>query len=170
MKSKRTASFLVVASLSIACALPVATAFAFQSGGEPSSPQPQLQPEGSSAAPVELPEVYSQPASAYVQAASSPQSASRVTTGNAQNVRPNPKPSKCLMLAKTIGASRVWWGRHVGAKEVEDDTLFFSVGPRRIQFDDIGCFKTKKDCENWLYWKRTDYPIFSSISACRRGL
>nr|WP_319516465.1 hypothetical protein [uncultured Cohaesibacter sp.] len=163
MKSKRPLSFLIVASLSIAFVLPIIDAAnAFPSGpgggGSPSSLPPGAAPERALLGHGML-----------VQAASSrPQK--QVTTGNAHNIRPNPKPSKCLMLAKKIGASRVWWGRHVGAKEVEDDDLFFSVGPRRVEFDDIGCFSTKKDCQNWLYWKRTEYPIFASISPCRRGL
>ena len=163
MKSKRPLSFLIVASLSIAFVLPVIDAAnAFPSGQGGTTDQ-------SSLASGPSPDRSSQTLGPLVQAASSrPQK--QVTTGNAHNIRPNPKPSKCLMLAKKIGASRVWWGRHVGAKEVEDDDLFFSVGPRRVEFDDIGCFRTKKDCQNWLYWKRTEYPIFGSIRPCRRGL
>ncbi len=81
--------------------------------------------------------------------------------------RPNPKPEKCFALAKEIGASRVWWGRHVGWRE--RDTMF-DWGPRREYFNGIGCFKTRQDCENWLYWKRTEYDFFQAIKPCRRGL
>nr|WP_321457728.1 hypothetical protein [uncultured Cohaesibacter sp.] len=162
MKSKRSFSFLVVASLSIASVVPgFSSAFAMPGGNMPNGNQPSML-QGAGPAP-------SMDGQPFVNANSS-RPPSRVTTGNAHNIRPNPQPSKCLMLARKIGASHVWWGRHVGAKEVEDDSLFFSVGPRRVEFDDIGCFKEKKDCENWLYWKRTEYPIFASISPCRRGL
>ncbi|WP_157967704.1 hypothetical protein [Cohaesibacter intestini] len=81
--------------------------------------------------------------------------------------RPNPKPEKCFALAKQIGASRVWWGRHVGSRE--RDTMF-DWGPRREYFNAIGCFKSRQDCENWLYWKRTEFYDFHAIKPCRRGL
>ncbi|PLW76998.1 hypothetical protein C0081_13215 [Cohaesibacter celericrescens] len=81
--------------------------------------------------------------------------------------RTNPKASKCLALAKQIGASNVWWGRHVGSKELDP---LFKWGPSKEVFNSIGCFKTRKECEDWLYWKRTDYPEFSSVRPCRRGL
>ena len=163
MKSRRFLSFLIVANLSIASLLATFDSVqAFQ--GNQSGPRGE-QPTGQNGMGPNFLD-YAAP---MVQAASS-RPPKGVTTGNAQNIRPNPKPSKCLMLAKRIGASRVWWGRHVGAKEIEDDDLFFSVGPRRVEFDDIGCFQSKKDCQNWLYWKRTEYPLFGSISPCRRGL
>ena len=81
--------------------------------------------------------------------------------------RPQPKPFKCLALARQIGASRVWWGRHVGSREGDK---FFSWGPKKDYFDQIGCFKSRKDCEDWLYWMRSDYPEFSFHKPCRRGL
>ncbi|WP_319410645.1 hypothetical protein [uncultured Cohaesibacter sp.] len=164
MKSKRPLSFLIVASLSIGLVLPVLdVANAFQPPGAPGGPAPSM-PEDPAAS---MSPMLTDPG--FMMAASSRPS-KPVTTGNAHNIRPNPTPSKCLMLAREIGASRVWWGRHVGAKEIDDNDLLFSFGPRRVEFDDIGCFRTKKDCQNWLYWKRTEYPIFASISPCRRGL
>ena len=81
--------------------------------------------------------------------------------------RPNPKPQKCFALARQIGASRVWWGRHVGSKKLDP---MFDWGPRRESFNGIGCFRTRKDCENWLYWKRTEFDQFNKIRPCRRGL
>lgn len=85
----------------------------------------------------------------------------------ASNVRPRPQPQRCFTLAKKIGPSRVWWGRHVGSRDLDPT---FSWGPKKQRFDDIACFKNRKDCENWLYWMRTDYPNFSYHKSCRRGL
>lgn len=81
--------------------------------------------------------------------------------------RAKPKPSKCLSLARQIGASHVWWGRHIGAKERDP---FFKWGSRKEEFNAIGCFSTRKACEDWLYWKRTEYPEFAAVQPCRRGL
>ena len=81
--------------------------------------------------------------------------------------RPRPAAQRCLGLAKKIGPSRVWWGRHVGYREVEP---MFEWGPKRETFNAIGCFKSRKECENWLYWMRTDFPNFAAARPCRRGL
>ena len=81
--------------------------------------------------------------------------------------RPQPEPSRCLSLAQSIVASRVWWGQHIGSRERND---VFEWGPRKETFNDIGCFRTRKDCKDWLYWKRTDYPEFRVAKPCRRGL
>ena len=89
---------------------------------------------------------------------------------NPTRPRPRPTPYKCLALAQDIGASRVWWGHHVGVRQLRDDDDLFGWGPTKESFDAIGCFRTQKDCENWLYWKRTDYPEFHFIRPCRRGL
>ena len=51
-----------------------------------------------------------------------------------------------------------------------DDDDFFNWGPKKEAFDKIGCFRNRKDCENWLYWMRTDYPLFYRANPCRRGL
>ncbi|SNY92760.1 hypothetical protein SAMN04515647_3029 [Cohaesibacter sp. ES.047] len=83
------------------------------------------------------------------------------------NDRPNPEPARCLSLAQTIGASRVWWGQHIGYRERSD---IFEWGPRKETFNDIGCFRSRKDCEDWLYWKRTEYPEFRIAKPCRKGL
>ena len=81
--------------------------------------------------------------------------------------RAHPQPSQCLRLASRIGASRVWWGRHVGTRDRE---TIFEIGPQKEYFKAIGCFKSRKECEDWLYWKRTEYPEFTFARPCRRGL
>lgn len=92
------------------------------------------------------------------------------STQIASNIRPRPEPQKCLALAQKVGASNVWWGRHVGEREARQQGGIFEWGPRKESFDAIGCFNTRQDCENWLYWMRTDYPEFGFIRPCRRGL
>lgn len=85
----------------------------------------------------------------------------------ASKKRPRPQPQRCFTLAKKIGASRVWWGRHVGYRDVDP---VFEWGPKREVFNDIACFRSRKDCENWLYWMRTDFPHSTYYKPCRRGL
>lgn len=85
----------------------------------------------------------------------------------ASNVRPRPQPQRCFTLAKKVGPSRVWWGRHVGYRDVDPA---FNWGPKKQVFDDIACFRSRKDCENWLYWMRTDFPHSTYYKPCRRGL
>ncbi|WP_319533672.1 hypothetical protein [uncultured Cohaesibacter sp.] len=85
----------------------------------------------------------------------------------AQEAQARPEPSRCLSLAQAIGASRVWWGQHIGTRERSE---FFEWGPRKETFNDIGCFKTRRECEDWLSWKRADYPEYGSARPCRRGL
>ena len=81
--------------------------------------------------------------------------------------RPKPQPSRCLWLARQIGASRVWWGQHVGTRQRSD---FFEWGPSKEQFDEIGCFRSRQECEDWLIWKRDEYPEFFYARPCRLGL
>lgn len=92
---------------------------------------------------------------------------SAVPVEAASNKRPKPKPERCIPLAKKIGPSRVWWGRHIGWRELHP---MFEWGPKRERFNDIGCFRNRKACENWLYWMRTDYPNSTYYKPCRRGL
>ncbi|WP_316858105.1 hypothetical protein [uncultured Cohaesibacter sp.] len=163
MASQRPFSFLIIASLSAliwVAAIPTGHAAPPRGFGPPGTNDSQRPPEAAMQAPSLPPE----------QMVMAQNKNSGPSAGNAASIRPKPKPSKCLALAREIGASRVWWGRHVGAKEVESDDLFFTFRARKVEFDDIGCFRSRKDCENWLYWKRTEYPLFSSISPCRKGL
>lgn len=83
------------------------------------------------------------------------------------NKRPKPSPHRCLDLAKKIGPSKVWWGRHVGKRDLQP---MFNWGPKQEHINQIGCFKTRKSCENWLYWMRTDFPHSTYYNPCRRGL
>ncbi|MCT4654879.1 MAG: hypothetical protein N4A65_03605 [Cohaesibacter sp.] len=83
------------------------------------------------------------------------------------NIRPRPQPQRCLDLAKKIGPSKVWWGRHKGSRDLEP---MFEWGPKSEYVNQIGCFKTRKACENWLYWMRTDFPHSNFYNPCRRGL
>lgn len=81
--------------------------------------------------------------------------------------RTRPVPQRCFTLAKKVGPSRVWWGRHTGYRDIDP---MFKWGPTRETVNEIACFKTRKQCEDWLYWMRTDYPHSTHYRPCRRGL
>src|SRR6185436_2141191 len=68
----------------------------------------------------------------------------------------------CAPLAQRVGPANVWRTYFFGERE----TLFGSRWP----FTAAPCFRTLSDCQNWLYWAQTDYPLEHEIDRCRRGL
>ena len=65
-------------------------------------------------------------------------------------------------LGATVGPANVWRAYFFGERE----TLF----NQRWPFTAAPCFRTLSDCQNWLYWAQTDYPLDQEIRWCRRGL
>ena len=68
----------------------------------------------------------------------------------------------CSALASSLGPGNVWRSFFHGERE----TLF----NHRWPFTGAPCFRSKGDCQNWLYWAQTDYPLDQEIRWCRRGL
>ena len=70
--------------------------------------------------------------------------------------------STARLLAQRVGSGNVWRDFFSGERE----TLF----DHRWPFIAAPCFRTLSDCQNWLYWAQTDYPLDQEIRRCRRGL
>ncbi|PLX39027.1 MAG: hypothetical protein C0606_00315 [Hyphomicrobiales bacterium] len=79
----------------------------------------------------------------------------------AQTVKPRPAPGDCEKMALQHGAETLWWGRFSGRK-----IGFFDRTENRSEW---ACFLTERECNDWLYWMRTDYPERWWINRCDKG-
>jgi hypothetical protein len=68
----------------------------------------------------------------------------------------------CSAVAQSSGPANVWRAYFYG----ESQGLFNNRWP----YSAAPCFRSQTDCENWLYWAQTDYPLEQNITRCHRGL
>lgn len=76
----------------------------------------------------------------------------------------------CTAMARTIPPSKLWYGHFTGQREW--GTFLDRIQTRTVE----GCFRTKAECENWLYqWRSTyqynfwaDYCVISNQPHPRR--
>jgi hypothetical protein len=83
--------------------------------------------------------------------------------GQPAEAKPHPRVAglDCGQLVQRVGAANVWRAFFYGEKE----TLF----NHRWPFTAAPCFRNPSDCQNWLYWAQTDYPLDQEVRWCRRG-
>lgn len=76
----------------------------------------------------------------------------------------------CAAMAKTIPPSKLWYGHFTGQRQ-------WGVYENAIQTRTVeGCFRTRAECDNWLYqWRSTfqynfwsDYCVISNQPRPRR--
>ncbi|MCB4768962.1 hypothetical protein LGR54_10130 [Ancylobacter sp. Lp-2] len=76
----------------------------------------------------------------------------------------------CAVMAQTIPASKLWYGHFTGQRQW--GTFQEQIQTRTVE----GCFKSRGECDNWLYqWRSTyqynfwnDYCVISNQPRPRR--
>ncbi|MGA0561169.1 hypothetical protein ACO2RV_01885 [Ancylobacter sp. VNQ12] len=76
----------------------------------------------------------------------------------------------CAAMARSIPPNKLWYGHFTGQREW--GTFLDRIQTRTVE----GCFRTKAECENWLYqWRSTyqynfwaDYCVISNQPRPRR--
>jgi hypothetical protein len=68
----------------------------------------------------------------------------------------------CGTLAHSIGASNVWRSYFRGARQgLFDQVWWYTSSP---------CFRSQADCKAWLYWTQSDWPYYTTVTRCHRGV
>ena len=68
----------------------------------------------------------------------------------------------CSTLARSIGASKVWRSYFRGARQGPFDHVFW--------YTSSPCFRSQADCTAWLYWAQSDWPYYTTVTRCHRGV
>jgi hypothetical protein len=86
--------------------------------------------------------------------------------GLAQNfANPVPGPDCAAMIAR-YGPRGLWHGRFVGGREVEP--FMFSDSSFIQSYAAEACFRTRGECDRWLYALNTQFQDRPELSVCRR--
>ena len=80
----------------------------------------------------------------------------------AAKVHPRVTGLDCGALARSVGPRNVWRAYFYGEKITGINNRFV--------FSDAPCFRSQADCQNWLYWAQTDWPLEQDVRWCHRGL
>jgi hypothetical protein len=70
----------------------------------------------------------------------------------------------CPAMVAQIPAAQVWWGRFSGGRE---ETMGERDGivPKTTE----ACFRTRQECERWLYDLKSEYQYDPRWNQCRLG-
>ena len=71
----------------------------------------------------------------------------------------------CPAMVASISASKVWWGRFSGGKE----TMFTFGRDAIVPKTTEACFRTRQECERWLYDLKSEYQYDPRWNQCRLG-
>ncbi len=80
---------------------------------------------------------------------------------SAQTIRPRPEPLDCTAATAEFGQAATWFGVFAGRRK----TTFDWIETTSV----TACFRTEKDCFNWLYWMQTDWPDWTFRIGCAKG-
>ncbi len=71
----------------------------------------------------------------------------------------------CPAMVARIPAGKVWWGRFSGGKEEMAPFGRDMIVPKTTE----ACFRTRQECERWLYDLKSEYQYDPRWNQCRLG-
>jgi hypothetical protein len=78
--------------------------------------------------------------------------------------QPRPAYGDCRDMTTTYGPGSVWWGRFSGGRKSK---WGFRDG---VEYKTTElCFKSRSDCEAWLYRLKSDWQYMPRWNECLRG-
>lgn len=80
---------------------------------------------------------------------------------SAQTIRPRPEPLDCTAATAELGQAATWFGVFAGRRKNSFDWIETTSV--------MACFRTERDCFNWLYWMQTDWPDWTFRIGCAKG-
>ncbi|MEZ5841735.1 MAG: hypothetical protein R3D02_15350 [Hyphomicrobiales bacterium] len=82
----------------------------------------------------------------------------------ADSIKPRPEPGDCGVMLRQAPADSIWWGRFAGGRQ---SRTYCDWCEESISVE--ACFTNERDCRNWLYWMRSDYPDTTRVAGCELG-
>jgi hypothetical protein len=67
----------------------------------------------------------------------------------------------CPAMVASIPAGKVWWGRFSGGREFNRGGVLNKTTE--------ACFRTRQECERWLYDLKSEYQYDPRWNQCRLG-
>jgi hypothetical protein len=67
----------------------------------------------------------------------------------------------CPQMAATVAPATVWWGRFSGGREFNRGGV--------LNRTTEACFRTRQECERWLYDLKSEYQYDPRWNQCRLG-
>ena len=83
------------------------------------------------------------------------------TPAGAQTIRPRPQLMACSVATAELGQANTWFGVFAGRRQ----NVFDAIQTISVQ----GCFRSERECIDWLYWMQSEWPDWTYRIGCAKG-